>query len=239
VLHAHAVLDPPPPLELAEAGGSHVGADHRGVVGDRHEERAVVGVAGPEQRVDLEHGPARVGGVDRDAVVDDPLEHGQGADPHGGVSMAAVERYAHALADAVDETVAGWVERSVERVLVAWRGTADPGVMARARAAAEEARGAVMAELRPLLDADIDDQRSTPLTILRRAVRFPTEVLREAGVPPVVRDDDSARRFPEDDYDLTPASFADVDPSLHDHGIAWGAAKAHTHLRRHRPDPPA
>ena len=153
--------------------------------------------------------------------------------------MAAVQQYASALADAVEAAVPGWVERSVERVLVAWQGEADPDVLARARAAGEQARDAVMADLRPLLEADIDEQRTTPLTILRAAVRFPTEVLRDAGVPGVVRDEDSARRFPDDEYGLTPASFADVDPSLHEPGIAWGAAKAHTHLRRHRPGRPA
>jgi hypothetical protein len=35
-------------------------------------------------------------------------------------------------------------------------------------------------------------------------------------------------------YDLTPASFADVDPALHEPGLVWGAAKAHVHLARRR-----
>jgi hypothetical protein len=146
-----------------------------------------------------------------------------------------VEEYANALADAVDAAVPGWVVRSVERLLEAWHGEADAVILGRAAEAGEAARVAVMGELRPLLAADIDDQRTTPLTILRAAVRFPTAVLREAGVPPVVRDADAERHFPGDDYDLTPGSFAEVDPSLHEPAIAWGAAKAHTHLRRHRP----
>ena len=44
-----------------------------------------------------------------------------------------------------------------------------------------------------------------------------------------------ARLFPDDDYDLSPATFADVDPRLTEPGLAWGAAKAFTHLQRHRP----
>jgi hypothetical protein len=97
------------------------------------------------------------------------------------------------------------------------------------RAATEVAR-----EVRDLLALDIDDQRTTPLSLLRRAVRYPTEVLRAAGVPPVVRDEHQERLFPEDDYDLAPANFADVSPDLADVGLAWGAAKAYTHLERRR-----
>ena len=53
-------------------------------------------------------------------------------------------------------------------------------------------------------------------------------------MPPVERDDFAREAFPDDDYDLTPASFADVDPSLFEPGVAWGAAKAWTHRQRHR-----
>ena len=70
--------------------------------------------------------------------------------------------------------------------------------------------------------------------MVRRAVVYPTAVLRGAGVPPVVRDADAEARFPDDDYDLTPAAFADLDPSLHEPGLVWGAAKAHVHLARRR-----
>ena len=148
--------------------------------------------------------------------------------------MSGVDPYAAALADAVEEAVPAWVERSVARVLAAAGRDADPDVLERAADAGRRARDEVMERLRPLLDTDIDDQRSTPLTILRDAVRFPTEVLRNAGVPPVERDHFAARAFPDDVYDLTPASFADVDPSLQEPGIVWGASKAHAHLQRHK-----
>ena len=70
--------------------------------------------------------------------------------------------------------------------------------------------------------------------MLRDAVRYPTEVLRAAGAPAVDRDRFSTDRFPDDDYDLTPATWSDIDPSLLDLGIAWGAAKAFVHRQRHR-----
>ena len=144
-----------------------------------------------------------------------------------------MQEHATALADAIDAALPGWVERSVARRM-AEAGRSDPEVTAAAAAAGVQAQREVGPRVRALLDADIDEQRTTPLSLLRDAVRYPTEVLRAAGVPGVVRDTFDERAFPEDDYGLTPASFADVDPSLHEPGLAWGAAKAHLHLTRRR-----
>ncbi|MBO0748495.1 MAG: hypothetical protein J2O47_09085, partial [Acidimicrobiaceae bacterium] len=98
----------------------------------------------------------------------------------------------------------------------------------------ERCRAEVGSEVRTLLLRDIDAQADTPLTIVRRAVSYPTAVLADAGVPHVVRDSFAERVFPDDVYGLAPASFTDVDPSLGELGIAWGAAKAFEHKRRHR-----
>lgn len=144
-----------------------------------------------------------------------------------------VDDPAERLASAVEELLPAWVERSVRRRLLDWKGAADPQAMTEAVDAGRRASGEVGAELRRLLAADIDEQWTNPLAILRRAVRFPTEVLRRAGVPPLVRDDFDERHFPDDDYGLAPLTFADVDPSLADLGLAWGAAKARLHLMRH------
>jgi len=147
---------------------------------------------------------------------------------------AALRRYADALADAIETAVPGWVRRVVEERLNQALGQADPEVVARATTAGVRAGRDVGGQVRRLLEADIDTQRTTPLALLRTAVRYPTEVLRDAGVPEVVRDEFAVRSFPEDVYDLTPASFADVDEALHEPGLEWGAAKAHVHLRRRR-----
>jgi hypothetical protein len=96
--------------------------------------------------------------------------------------------------------------------------------------AGQEVGGAV----RELLTLDIDDQPTTPLTVVRFAVRYPTEVLQAAGVPPVVRSEFAERAFPDDIYNLSPATFAELDPALHEPGLVWGAAKAHVHLARRR-----
>jgi hypothetical protein len=103
-----------------------------------------------------------------------------------------------------------------------------------ARAAAARARADVGAELRAFLALDVDDQRTNPLAILRAAVRYPTAVLRDAGVPPVRRDEFKARAFPDDVYDLAPATWKDVDESLQEPGLIWSAWKAKTVLDRRR-----
>jgi hypothetical protein len=91
-----------------------------------------------------------------------------------------------------------------------------------------------MRRLRDALEADVDAQRANPLQILREAVRFPTEVLSRAGVPPAKRDEMDERINPDDVYALAPAHWNDVDESLLEPGIVWGAAKAQTILQRRR-----
>lgn len=142
-----------------------------------------------------------------------------------------IDQYARALADGIDAALPGWVVRCVERRV----GTLSDEVRAAAVAAGEDARQETGGAIRRLLSADIDEQANTPLTLLRAAVRFPTRVLRDAGVPPVERDRFATAAFPADDYDLSPATWADVDPGLTDLGIAWSAAKAFEHKRRHAP----
>ena len=150
--------------------------------------------------------------------------------------MVRVEPHATALADAVEIALPGWVERSVSRIMAAWLGRApDAGIVEAAREAGRRAGAEVGAEVRALLAADIDDQWTTPLSLLRAAVRYPTAVLQDAGVPPVGRDPFRERLEPGDLYDLSPASFADVDPALAEPGMVWGAAKALAHRRRHLP----
>ena len=162
---------------------------------------------------------------------------------------AALAVYAMALADAVDDVLALWVMRSVARIAEAWSagvspgggwdtvGLDEPGLRA-LRAEAAQAGLAALADVAPrvraLLVTDVDAQRTGPLALLREAVPYPTEVLERAGVPPVARDEFAVRAFPSDRYGLSPAAFGDIDPSLHEPGLVWGAAKAHVVLARRR-----
>lgn len=154
-------------------------------------------------------------------------------------ALAAVGRE---LADAVAAATAPWVVRCVADVLGAWE-AADPSavpavpreeLLRRAADTGRRAEQQVGAALRGMLAGDVDAQSTTPLAVVRGAVRYPTALLRDAGVPAVRRDRFAEERFPDDDYDLVPASLAKLDPSLTEIAIAWGAAKAMAHRRRHR-----
>ena len=142
-----------------------------------------------------------------------------------------------ALADAVAEVLPRWVERAVTDLVRAWAGAVGAEDLAAARTAGATAAAEVGPELRRLLAADVDAQWTNPMTIVRRAVAPATAALRAAGVGEVERSPDDEARFPEDVYGLTPRTFADLSPSLHELGITWGAVKARAHLSRHRTGP--
>lgn len=142
--------------------------------------------------------------------------------------------HAAVLADGIDRALGPWVVRSVVTVADAWQPGLGRTLEAEAAAAAARARAEVGPQVRALLAADVDDQTTGPLALLRGAVVYPTAVLLGAGVPAVVRDEFAERTFPEDRYGLAVAAFADLDPSLHDAGLVWGAAKAHVILARRR-----
>lgn len=138
------------------------------------------------------------------------------------------------LADEVDAVVPRWIERLVVERVAQWRGEVAPEVAVKAVGAGEAAGTEVAVRMRALLATDVDQQGAGPLQVLRAATRHAHAVLEELGVPPVVRDEFSRRSFPEDVHDLMPATWSDVDPALHEPGIAWGAAKAFVHKARRR-----
>jgi hypothetical protein len=160
-----------------------------------------------------------------------PGDAAEGDDPGDAAALAG---YATALADVMAAAIPAWIERTVTDRLVG----AGLEVTDARRAAATQAGARAGAEagpaLRTLLGSDIDAQTSTPLAIARAQVRWATSVLEAEGVAPVARDPFAQRQAPHDVYDLTPASFADIDPALAEPGLVWGAAKAHVHLARRR-----
>jgi hypothetical protein len=146
---------------------------------------------------------------------------------------ALLQRCGVELADRLVAELGNWVRRCVELRAAAAGVALDENLAALADDAARTATAAVIPEVRALLARDIDEQGTTPLQLVRAAIVWPTEVLRSAGVAPVDRDAFSLERFPGDVYDLTPATMADIDPGVGEAAIAWGAAKAWVHRRRH------
>lgn len=152
----------------------------------------------------------------------------------GGSDEARFTEISAALADRIDSVLPGWIEHLVLVRVEQWRGRIDPTVAEAAVAAGERAQREVMPEVRALLATDIDAQRANPLAVLRGATRFAHDVLDALGLPEVQRDDFARRSFPDDTYDLVPAAWDEIDPTLHEIGITWGAAKAFVYKARRR-----
>jgi hypothetical protein len=148
-----------------------------------------------------------------------------------------LEETAAAIVAGVEAWVPRWVQAQVTRLLDAW-GRAAPDVRAEAEtqavASGETAARRVAAALRDLFATEPEQQRATPLQIVRSAYYEPTRVLVAAGVPPVVRDEFDERSWPDDVYGLAPRTLGDLgDPELGPLHLAWGMAKA-TVIRAHR-----
>jgi hypothetical protein len=144
--------------------------------------------------------------------------------------LALLQEASDAIVAGVERELPGWVVRSVAHILDAW-GRASVDARERAgRAAVAAGRAAterVVAELRALFALDPEEQRSTPLEIVRQAYREPTAVLAAAGIPPVVRDEFAERAWPDDSYGLVVHGLGDLgDDDLAPLQMAWGLAKA-------------
>lgn len=139
-----------------------------------------------------------------------------------------------ALLEASREVVPGWLRRITADV-VRRSGLDEAALADELDAVAEHAAADVLDRLAELMDTDVDEQRTTPLTLFRDGVREPTAWLRSHGVqPPPAGPADG--HFPDDVYRLGPATWADIDPALHEPGLMWGAWKAMTVLARRRDD---
>jgi hypothetical protein len=144
--------------------------------------------------------------------------------------LALLQEASDAIVVGVERELPGWVERAVAHILDAW-GRTPPDARGRAEHDAVDAGRAatarVIGELRALFALDPEEQRSTPLEIVRRAYREPTAVLAAAGVAPVERDEFAERAWPDDTYGLVVHGLGDLgDEDLAPLQMAWGLAKA-------------
>lgn len=162
---------------------------------------------------------------------------GSGADATEERALWTLQETGDAMATAVERCLPQWLVGEVTRVLEAWD-RFDPAERHRlerdAAGAAEASARRIGAALHALACTDPDDQRVTPLQIVRTAPREVTEVLSAVGVAPVVRDEFDRRSFPDDEYGLVPRTFADLgDDELASLHLTWGAAKATVMRERH------
>lgn len=138
------------------------------------------------------------------------------------------------LIEAIGRVVEPWLMRITIDTFLVHSVSVSPQLRLAAENAARTGGEWVLARLRATLEVDVDAQRVNPLQTLREAVRFPTQVLQEAGIPTKVRDEYDEKINPEDIYGIGPAHWNDIDESLTEPGIVWGAAKASTVLQRRR-----
>lgn len=138
-----------------------------------------------------------------------------------------------AFANGIEAHLAEWTERNVRQLAAAAGVPDDREVASVAADAGRRCRAEVGPRIRELLAMDIDDQPATPLVMLRQAVSYATTALASLGVPEVHRDQFEQRSFPDDVYGLSPATISDLDESLGELAIMWGAGKAYLHKQRH------
>jgi hypothetical protein len=138
---------------------------------------------------------------------------------------ARYSEIAAALFSTVDRALDAWVEHTLRS-----RGITDPPILA---ATVASVRSRALPDLDELLAADIDQHRSTPLEILRRATAPMTEALRAQGMRPDPRAMDE-----RDPFQIGPMTWSDLNAEVAEAGMTWGAAKAHIHISRRRRVPP-
>mgnify|MGYP001145609119 CR=1 FL=1 len=148
--------------------------------------------------------------------------------------MTVLTELGQELAQELEIALPGWVEARVRFIYQAWTLDWSEEIASDAQEAGKKCATEVGLRLRELLESGIEQQDTNPMSILRSATSYPTQVLKNYDVPPIERDDFLEDTFPDDVYGLTPTAFSDFGQTAQELGIAWGAAKAHTHLSKRR-----
>lgn len=144
-----------------------------------------------------------------------------------------VDEYSQRLFDALSASLEPWLRRSFDRVVDEQGLSAGVDAGRRDAVVADAARTAID-RLHQLFDTDVLEQRHNPLQILRSATDPVTVALRDLGAQPIERDEFQQRSFPDDDFGLCPAAWVDIDESLAEVGLEWGAWKAAAVITRRR-----
>ncbi len=147
--------------------------------------------------------------------------------------LAKLAEYTEALLTALNDALAPWFVAAGQH---RYPTPVDKRATLELTAEAEAFATSTMDELTTLLRSDIDAQHTGPLDVIRRqAVQRLTPLLDLAGAPRPTRDQMDQRINPNDEFAVAPATWADFGPAVAETGLAWGAAKAFVHLRRHQP----
>lgn len=142
-----------------------------------------------------------------------------------------MDPYSTRLLETSDRVVPHWVERLIQKHcdehMVSGLMVGDHVSSVVAEVGCE-----VHTNLRDLFLLDVLEQRTNPLAIFRQATRTISELLKTTGCAPVMRDEFDERSFPDDIFGLSPASWVDIDETMVEPGIEWGAWKAASIMMR-------
>lgn len=147
-----------------------------------------------------------------------------------------MDDYSDRLLRNVTAVVVPWATRLVDERLAS-DGLIDGVSREARRSSVAEAERLAVDGLTELLTLDAEQQRTNPLTVLRSATVPLSRFLASVGATPIARDEFDRRSFPDDVFGLAPATWADIDPSLVEPGLEWGAWKAATIISRRRTEP--
>ena len=87
----------------------------------------------------------------------------------------------------------------------------------------DRATAVLASELGHELALPFNEQRRSPLEIVRQILTIPNDALAEKGIPPIAT---SASMSADDPYGLAPGSSSDLGAAAHEAHLLWGAAKA-------------
>lgn len=139
-----------------------------------------------------------------------------------------LEQYPAALFDAIADAYGTWLTKCI---IVRGGNAIDREQLADvvgmcARTALED--------LYQFLSTDVDEQKTSPLHILRQSTRLANDLLASSGVVLPHRDEFESSAMPDDVYGIGPLTWRDLSDDVHEAGITWGAWKAATVLSRRR-----
>lgn len=144
-----------------------------------------------------------------------------------------MDPYSSRLLESCRLVIEPWLNAAFDRIVVS-QSLTDAVDATRRQAAVEHAAALALEGLTTLFSLDVVAQRTNPLDILRRSTAPVTEELQRLGGSPIERDEFHLRSFPSDVFGLCPATWADIDESLVEAGIEWGAFKAASVIQRQR-----
>ena len=144
-----------------------------------------------------------------------------------------MDPYSLRLLEACEKTLHRWLEARFSAIVESQHLSGSVDIDRRNEVITRAARAA-LTELERLFETDVLQQTTNPLAIMRQSTSPVTDELARIGARPVERDEFNQRSFPADHFDLSPATWADVDEALVEPGLEWGAFKAASVIQRRR-----